>query len=82
MSRPENLENLMSLADQIVWAAQNYGSVIDTESQAGDIAVPTTTPKGDGHIIKVLYTGYTPDRVALWAYDLTNTAWYGVELLG
>jgi len=26
MSRPENLENLMSVADTVVWAFQTYGS--------------------------------------------------------
>ena len=81
MSRPQNVETLMSLADQIVWAAANYGSVIDTEESANDIETPTTTAKGDGHLVKMLYTTYTPDRVVLWTYDLTNTKWFGVEML-
>ena len=81
MSRPPNIETLMSLADQIVWAAANYGSVIDTEIQLAEISVPVTTPKGEGHQVKVLYSLYTPDRVVLWTYDLTNTKWFGDELL-
>jgi len=56
--------------------------MIDVEIQAAEIAIPTTTAKGDGHQVKVLYTLYAPDRVVQWVYDLTNTAWYGVELLG
>lgn len=56
-------------------------SSVDVETQAGEIAEPTTTAKGDGHIVKVLYTGFTPDRVVQWIYDLTNTEWFGVELL-
>lgn len=82
MSAPENRETLMSVSDHIIYAAQTYGSMIDVESQAGEIAEPTTTPKGDGHIVKVLYTGFTPDRVVVWTYDLTNTAWFGEEKLG
>ena len=81
MSAPVPRETLMYLADVIEYAAANYGSMIDTEEQAGEIAVPTTTAKGDGHLVKVLYTGFTPDRYVLWCYDLTNTGWKGVELL-
>ena len=79
--RPANVENLKGLADTIVWAAGAYGSRIDLEVQTGEILVPTTTVKGDGHIVKVLYTGFTPDRVVSWTYDLVNTKWFGVELL-
>ena len=82
MSAPTPRETLMYLADVIIWAGQNYGSRIDTESVTGDIAVPVTTPKGDGHLVNVLYTDYTPDRVVLWKYEATNAKWYGVEVLG
>lgn len=81
MSRPANVENLKGLADTIVWAAGAYGSRVDVESVTGEIAEPTTTAKGDGHIVKVIYTDFTPDRVVQWTYDLTNTRWFGVELL-
>ena len=55
MSQPCKNENLMSVQDTIVWAAQTYGSIIDCEVQVADIAVPVTTPKGNCHIVKVLY---------------------------
>jgi len=80
-TRPTNKENLMALADTIAWAAGAYGSMIDTESQAGEIDEPTTAPKGGGHLVAVVYTGFAPDRKMLWEYDLTNTTWHGVELL-
>jgi len=60
---------------------ENGAFTIDTETATGEIAYPVTTPIGDGHMIKVLYTDFTPDRVVMWIYDLTNIAWYGVELL-
>lgn len=57
-------------------------SIVDTETATGEIAEPTTSPAGDGHMVEVVYTDFTPDRVILWKYDAVNSAWYGVEMLG
>jgi hypothetical protein len=54
-------------------------SLMDYEVQTGIIAEPTTTPKGDGHVVIVLYTMYAPDRVVTWKY--ANGGWYGTEAL-
>ena len=51
--------------------------VLDYEVQTGIIAEPTTAPKGNGHVVIVLYTLYAPDRVVTWKY--ANGAWYGTE---
>lgn len=51
------------------------------DTATGDIAEPALTPIWDGFRQKVTYTDYTPDRVVLWVWDLTNTKWHGVELL-
>jgi len=60
---------------------ENGAFTVDTDTATGDIAEPVVTPIGDGHMVKVLYTDYAPDRVVLWIYDLTNTTWHGVEML-
>jgi len=60
---------------------ENGAFTVDSEDQAGEILEPTTTPIGDGHLVRVRYTAFTPDRVVQWIYDLTNTRWQGVELL-
>ena len=60
---------------------ENGAFTIDTEDQAGEIAVPVIAPIGDAHATRVRYTGFAPDRHVLWIYDLTNTVWRGVEVL-
>ncbi len=82
MAEPVLQENIISLGRWLQYWMSQYTSLFDVETQAADIAVPTTTPKGDGHAVKVLYTQYTPDRIVLWTYDLTNTSWFGDEKLG
>jgi len=59
--------------------AESVTLLIDYEVQTGIIAEPTTTAKGDGHLVEVLYTMYDPDRVVLWKY--ANGGWYGTEAL-
>jgi len=60
---------------------ENSAFTINSENQAGEILEPVTLPIGDGHMIRVRYTGFAPDRCVQWIYDLTNTTWHGVELL-
>lgn len=55
--------------------------LLTEENQTGEVADPVITPRGDGHMVKVTYTDYTPDRAVLWIYDLSNTTWHGVEVL-
>ena len=45
MSRPQNRENLQSLADQVVWAVQNYvgGGVENIPQFTGDIYYVSTS---------------------------------------
>ena len=77
MSRPQNKENLMSLADQLIWAMGQYGGISDYELQTGIIAEPVTVSRGNGHMVVVLYTMYDPDRVVTWKSAGGN--WYGSE---
>ncbi len=78
MSYPSVIrENLVSLGDRLLWGMQQYGSIFNYETQAGIIAEPVTAPKGNGHVVVVLYTMYDPDRVFTWKY--ANGAWYGTE---
>lgn len=60
---------------------ENGAFTVDSEDITGDISYPTTTPIGDGHLLRARYTDYTPDRIVEWIYDLGNTKWHGVELL-
>lgn len=77
--RPDNRENLMSLADQLIWAMQQYGSISDYETQTGIIAEPTTASRGNGHIVTVYNS--TEGRTFEWKRVNADTEWMGVELI-
>ena len=79
MSRPQNNENLMSLADQLIWAMEQYGGISDYELQTGIIGEPTTTSRGNGHTVTV----YNSDegRTFQWIRVNADSDWMGVELL-
>jgi len=55
--------------------------ILDVETQTGEISEPNISPLQDGHIVKTLYTAYSPDRKMIWIYDTTNGSWDGVEIL-
>jgi len=80
-ARPNNRENIMSLADQLIWGMSTYSSMFNYETQAGEIAEPVTASKGNGHVVVVEYTGFTPNRMVKWTRGNTDSTWYGEELL-
>lgn len=74
MSRPQNKENLMSLADQMVWGMSTYGSMFNYETQTGALAEPVTASKGNGHVVAV----YNSDQDVLvwWVRGNADTVWF------
>ena len=79
VSRPQNKENLMSLADQLVWGMNTYGSMFNYETQTGALAEPTTASKGNGHIVLVYNSDL--DKVVVWVRCNADSEWKGVELI-
>lgn len=75
MSAPNLLNNPASAAAYIVYYMGLYHSIFDYETQTGAIAEPTTTSKGNGHVVIVNNT--TEGRVFEWVS--VGGAWYGVE---
>ncbi len=74
MSRPQNLENLMSLADQLVWGMSTYGSMFNYETQTGALAEPVTASKGNGHVVAVYNS--TQDILVWWVRGNADTTWF------
>jgi len=79
VSAPNLYNNPASAAEYIVYYMGEYHSVYDYETQTGTIAEPTTTSKGNGHVV-VVYNS-TDDRTFMWIRVNSDGDWMGVELL-
>jgi len=79
MSAPALAENLRSMAEYLVYYMGEYHSVYDYETQTGTIAEPTTTSKGNGHVV-IVYNS-TEDRTFMWIRVNSDGDWMGTELL-
>lgn len=67
----------MNLGDRLIEAMIAYSSVMNYETQTGEIAEPTTTPLGNGHTVH-LYNS-TQGRYFICTY--MNTGWRMTEVL-